>query len=271
MSHFGRAGPPDIRDTYSLLVLNITFRTSADDLFPLFDRYGKVVDIFIPRDRRTGESRGFAFVRYKYADEAQKAVEHLDGRNVDGRDIVVQYAKYGRNDESIQRGRITQGSPKWRSRSRSRSPRRSRHRDEHRHRDYRTHSISHRDERHDRDHHRSHERGRDSRRRSPSRSVSRSRSRGRDNVGARRRTESISVGRKRSPVASRRVKGSPMRSSPSPAARSVSASPDLKVMAPRSASPEEPGGSLSPEHQSMSAQQSDPEEQYAGTAAEHET
>jgi len=37
------------------------------------------VDIFIPRDRRTGESRGFAFVRYKYADEAQKAIERLDG------------------------------------------------------------------------------------------------------------------------------------------------------------------------------------------------
>jgi len=28
---------------------------------------------------RTGESRGFAFVRYKYADEAQKAVDRLDG------------------------------------------------------------------------------------------------------------------------------------------------------------------------------------------------
>ncbi|KAJ7946720.1 serine/arginine-rich splicing factor SC35-like, partial [Quillaja saponaria] len=82
MSHFGRSGPPDIKDTYSLLVLNITFRTSADDLFPLFDKYGKVVDIFIPRDRRTGESRGFAFVRYKYADEAQKAVERLDGMHL---------------------------------------------------------------------------------------------------------------------------------------------------------------------------------------------
>ncbi|CAN6486451.1 unnamed protein product [Victoria cruziana] len=79
MSHFGRSGPPDIKDTYSLLVLNITFRTTADDLFPLFDRYGKVVDIFIPRDKRTGESRGFAFVRYKYADEAQMAVDRLDG------------------------------------------------------------------------------------------------------------------------------------------------------------------------------------------------
>ncbi|XP_019174610.1 PREDICTED: uncharacterized protein LOC109170104 isoform X2 [Ipomoea nil] len=79
MSHFGRSGPPDIRDTYSLLVLNITFRTTADDLYPLFDKYGKVVDVFIPRDRRTGDSRGFAFVRYKYQDEAQKAVEKLDG------------------------------------------------------------------------------------------------------------------------------------------------------------------------------------------------
>ncbi|GJN15894.1 hypothetical protein PR202_gb02839 [Eleusine coracana subsp. coracana] len=79
MSHFGRSGPPDIRDTFSLLVLNISFRTTADDLYPLFERYGKVVDVFIPRDRRTGDSRGFAFVRYKYAEEAQKAIDRLDG------------------------------------------------------------------------------------------------------------------------------------------------------------------------------------------------
>ncbi|GBG82321.1 hypothetical protein CBR_g34604 [Chara braunii] len=103
MSHFGRSGPPDIRDTYSLLVLNITFRTSADDLMPLFQKYGKVVDIFIPRDRRTGDSRGFAFVRYKHADEAFKAIDRLDGRVVDGREIVVQYAKYGRNNETMGR------------------------------------------------------------------------------------------------------------------------------------------------------------------------
>ena len=56
--------------------------TTADDLFPLFDKYGKVVDVFIPRDRRTGDSRGFAFVRYKYQDEAAKAVDKLDGEFV---------------------------------------------------------------------------------------------------------------------------------------------------------------------------------------------
>ncbi|CAH8280762.1 unnamed protein product, partial [Arabidopsis lyrata] len=101
MSHFGRSGPPDISDTYSLLVLNITFRTTADDLYPLFAKYGKVVDVFIPRDRRTGDSRGFAFVRYKYKDEAHKAVERLDGRVVDGREITVQFAKYGPNAEKM--------------------------------------------------------------------------------------------------------------------------------------------------------------------------
>jgi RNA recognition motif-containing protein len=31
---------------------------------------------------RTGDSRGFAFVRYKYADEAEKAIERLDGKKI---------------------------------------------------------------------------------------------------------------------------------------------------------------------------------------------
>jgi len=92
-------GPPDLRGTYSLLVLNITFRTTPEDLFPYFDRYGKVADIYCPRDKRTGVSRGFAFVRYKYKDEAEKAADRLSGKNIDGREIVVQFAKYGRNDE----------------------------------------------------------------------------------------------------------------------------------------------------------------------------
>ncbi|XP_041018563.1 serine/arginine-rich splicing factor SC35-like isoform X2 [Juglans microcarpa x Juglans regia] len=169
MSHFGRAGPPDIRDTFSLLVLNITFRTTADDLFPLFDKYGKVVDVFIPRDRRTGESRGFAFVRYKYADEAQKAVEKLDGKIVDGREIMVQFAKYGPNAERIHKGRIIETTSKTKGRSRSRSPR-PRYRDENRDRDYRRRSLSRSRERYDRDRNRGRER--DHRRHSRSRSAS---------------------------------------------------------------------------------------------------
>ncbi|KAK4378599.1 hypothetical protein RND71_000461 [Anisodus tanguticus] len=181
MSHFGRTGPPDISDTYSLLVLNITFRTTADDLFPLFDKYGKVVDIFIPRDRRTGESRGFAFVRYKYADEAQKAVDRLDGRVVDGREMAVQFAKYGPNAERIHQGRVIEKVSGVKGSSRSRSPRRRYRDDYHRDREYRR-SRSRSVDRSERDRYRRRER--DSRYRSRSRSISpdydRDRGRGRD-------------------------------------------------------------------------------------------
>ncbi|KAG2540344.1 serine/arginine-rich splicing factor SC35-like [Panicum virgatum] len=153
MSHFRRSGAPENRDSFSLLVLNVSFRTTADDLFPVFDRYGDVVDIFIPRDRRTGDSRGFAFVRYNYEDEAQKAVDGLDGRKVDGRVIMVQFAKYGPNAQKIHRGRITEETSKPRGHFRSRSPR-WRYQNDYRDRDYRKQSRSRSRERYEQERYR---------------------------------------------------------------------------------------------------------------------
>ncbi|XP_035822627.1 serine/arginine-rich splicing factor SC35 isoform X6 [Zea mays] len=209
MSHFGRSGPPDIRDTFSLLVLNISFRTTADDLFPLFERYGKVVDVFIPRDRRTGDSRGFAFVRYKYADEAQKAIDRLDGRDVDGRNIMVQFAKYGPNAEPIRKGRVKEGVEKSQDRSRSRSPRP-------RDRDHRSQSRSRSRERHVRDRDRGYRRRSRSRSRSLSSSPdNRSHHRARDDD--KRKSMSKSRSRSRSTSRSRSYySASPARHSASP-------------------------------------------------------
>lgn len=248
MSHFGRSGPPDIKDTYSLLVLNITFRTTADDLFPLFHKYGKVVDIFIPRDRRTGESRGFAFVRYKYADEAQKAVEKLDGRNVDGREIMVQFAKYGPNAEKIHKGRIVEALPRTKGKSRSRSPR-PRYRDDHyRDRDYRRRSRSRSRGRYERD--RYQEKDKDYRRRSHSRSMSpdyhRSRGRGRDydderEMSRSRSFDSASDHHSLSPRRSLSPKKSSLSPADSPASRGESPNKrrNEKRSPSRSASPKE--------------------------------
>ncbi|KAL8030290.1 hypothetical protein ABFS82_14G273600 [Erythranthe guttata] len=253
MSHFGRSGPPDIRDTFSLLVLNITFRTTADDLFPLFDKYGKVVDVFIPRDRRSGDSRGFAFVRYKYPEEAQKAVEKLDGRVVDGREIMVQFAKYGPNAERIHKGRIEEPEFKSKGRSRSRSPR-PRDRDRDRDRDHRRRSRSRSRGRSERERPRG--RDRDSRHRSRSRSLSRSRSRspgyrrergrGKYDDDKRRRSQSNGSASpaKRSP--------SPRRSpSPNKEVPSKGLSPDVgnqkeRSITPKSVSPRGRRDSLSP-------------------------
>ncbi|XP_071731999.1 serine/arginine-rich splicing factor SC35-like [Rutidosis leptorrhynchoides] len=257
MSHFGRAGPPDISDTYSLLVLNITFRTTADDLFPLFDKYGKVVDVFIPRDRRTGDSRGFAFVRYKYADEAQKAVEKLDGRVVDGREIMVQFAKYGPDAERIHRGRILEPVEKLKGSSRSRSPRpSSRHRDDYRDRDYRRRYRSRSRDRYEHDR----PRGRDR-----DRYRSRSRSRSPDYRRERRRSRyDDEKAKSRSPIRSvspaARCSASPRRS-PSPRrSLSRSRSPVSSAEKERSATPKSvsPGGKA--DSRSPSPQRSDADE-----------
>uniref|UniRef100_A0A0E0LNJ1 RRM domain-containing protein n=1 Tax=Oryza punctata TaxID=4537 RepID=A0A0E0LNJ1_ORYPU len=258
MSRFGRSGPPPIRDTYSLLVLNITFRTTADDLSPLFEKYGEVVDIYIPRDRRTGDSRGFAFVRYKYEDEAQKAVDRLDGRVVDGREIMVQFAKYGPNAERIHKGKIMETVPRSRGRSRSRSPRRG-YRDDYRERDYRKRSRSR--DRYGRDRYRE----RDYRRRSRSRSYTPDdyRRRSRDSVSPARRSPSRSRSRSYSPDDYRKRgkhSQSPSRKSPSmsPARRSPSVSPARRSA---SASPARKSPSRSP-RRTPSSQEGSPVKCY---------
>lgn len=127
-----KRGPPDITDMVSLKVDNLTYRTRIEHLEPLFSKYGKVGDIYIPRNYRTQESRGFAFVRYYDRRDAEDAMERLDGKELDGREIRVSKAMHGRPDGAA-------GPPRRRdrSRSRSRSPRRrSKSRSRSRGRDY---------------------------------------------------------------------------------------------------------------------------------------
>ena len=59
-----RRPPSDVERMTSLRVGNLPFRTLAEDLQPLFEKYGDVGDIYIPVERGSGRSRGFAFVRY---------------------------------------------------------------------------------------------------------------------------------------------------------------------------------------------------------------
>jgi len=63
MSNFRRP-PEDVEKMTSLRVGNIPFKTHQEDLKEVFEKYGKVGDVFIPADRETGRTRGFAFVRF---------------------------------------------------------------------------------------------------------------------------------------------------------------------------------------------------------------
>jgi cold-inducible RNA-binding protein len=79
--------------TTKLFVGNIPFKLTEEDLERLFSESGKVVSVSMPLDRDTGRKRGFAFVEMGSEAEAEKAVEQLNGSNVDGRDLVVNPSK----------------------------------------------------------------------------------------------------------------------------------------------------------------------------------
>jgi len=56
--------PPYIDHLYSIKIDNLPFRSNMSQVERYFKKFGRVGDIYIPRDSSTHESRGFAFVRY---------------------------------------------------------------------------------------------------------------------------------------------------------------------------------------------------------------
>lgn len=120
--------PNDINEMSTLKVDNLTFRTTPDQLRKIFDKFGDIGDIYIPRDHRTKESRGFAFVRFYERDDAEDAMDELDGQMVDGRPLRVQVARYSRPDRDPRRDRGRGYGRGHRDRNRSRSRSRDRRR-----------------------------------------------------------------------------------------------------------------------------------------------
>ena len=59
-----RRTPPNVDVMYSLKVDNLTYRTCVEDLRHCFEKFGRIGDIYIPRDQFSRSSRGYAFVRY---------------------------------------------------------------------------------------------------------------------------------------------------------------------------------------------------------------
>lgn len=77
----------------NIYVGNLNFRSTSEDLERLFAEHGQVDSASVITDRDTGRSRGFGFVEMSNDDEARKAIQELDGADLDGRRLRVNEAQ----------------------------------------------------------------------------------------------------------------------------------------------------------------------------------
>ncbi|MBV8075021.1 MAG: RNA-binding protein [Planctomycetaceae bacterium] len=77
----------------NIYVGNLPYDTTGDDLVQLFQTYGTVTSGQVIIDKFSGRSRGFGFVEMANNDEAQAAIDDLNGKPYGGRPLTVNEAR----------------------------------------------------------------------------------------------------------------------------------------------------------------------------------
>lgn len=108
----------------NLFIGSLAYATNDDSLKAFFEQIGEVASARVITDRDSGRSKGFGFVEYTNDADNQKAVDQLDGKELDGRTISVGLARpkedrpkrdFGGNDRGGDRGGNGGGSFRQRS------------------------------------------------------------------------------------------------------------------------------------------------------------
>lgn len=76
-----------------LFVGNVSFDLTENDLQDAFAAHGTVTETNLVMDRVTGKPRGFAFITMASEEEAQKAIQAMNGASIGGRNITVNLAR----------------------------------------------------------------------------------------------------------------------------------------------------------------------------------
>lgn len=91
-------------DNKKLFIGGLPWSMSSQSLKDLFAQYGEIVDAVIISDRETGRSKGFGFITFAKEEDAEKAKQEMNGKDIEGRSIIVNTAKPREDKRGFGRG-----------------------------------------------------------------------------------------------------------------------------------------------------------------------
>jgi RNA-binding motif X-linked protein 2 len=89
----------DYRDTAYIYIGGLPFELSEGDIMTIFSQFGEPTYVNLVRDKETGKSRGFAFLKYEDQRSTDLAVDNLGGITVMGRTLRVDHTRYKKKED----------------------------------------------------------------------------------------------------------------------------------------------------------------------------
>ncbi|POS82836.1 hypothetical protein EPUL_003141 [Erysiphe pulchra] len=90
----------DYRDTAYIYIGGLPLELSEGDIITIFSQYGEPTFLNLIRDKETGKSRGFAFLKYEDQRSTDLAVDNLGGAVILGKTLNVDHTRYQKKDEN---------------------------------------------------------------------------------------------------------------------------------------------------------------------------
>jgi len=82
-----------LQNNKKLYVGNLPWTIRTEELRNLFVEFGEIVDVIVLTDKYTGKSKGFGFVEFATEEMAKAAMDATNGKDIEGRKIIVNVAK----------------------------------------------------------------------------------------------------------------------------------------------------------------------------------
>jgi len=79
-----------------LYVGNLPYKLTSDELKSVFSEFGEIIDAVVITERDSGRSKGFGFVEFSSIEEAKKAMEAMNQKELEDRKLVVNFARPAR-------------------------------------------------------------------------------------------------------------------------------------------------------------------------------